>query len=216
MNSGAVLTASEPANILAVARLLRDGGVAVIPTDTVYGLAASIYREAAVNRIYAIKRREPEKRVPILIATAADLPLLVEDIPRAAWALVTRYWPGPLTLVLPARTTLPRWVRGDSPTIGVRVPAGRSCLQLLQALGEPVIGTSANVGGAPSALTAAEAEEQLGPEVDAILADDESIQLGRSSMVVEVTDTAAIVHREGTLSAAQIRQELGLRVESAR
>jgi L-threonylcarbamoyladenylate synthase len=208
-----LLPAADPANIVAVSRLLRDGGVAVIPTDTVYGLAASVYREPAVDRIYAIKQRPRERQVPILLATAADLPLLVEEIPRGAWTLITHFWPGPLTLILPARPTVPRWIRGDSSTVGVRVPAGRSCLQLLQSVGEPLVGTSANVGGGPPALTAQEAMESLGSEIDAVLVDDAGLTAGSPSTVVEVSESGAVVHREGEVSASRIRQALGLRVE---
>src|ERR1700730_3364105 len=107
---GKLLVGSEPENVLEVARLLRDGGVAAIPTDTVYGLAASIYNQAAVERVYAIKQRPFETRVPILLATAADLPLLVEDIPRAAWDLISLYWPGPVTIVMPTSDWVPRWI----------------------------------------------------------------------------------------------------------
>jgi L-threonylcarbamoyladenylate synthase len=210
-----MLAASEPENILAVSRLLRDGGVAIIPTDTVYGLAASIYHQAAVDRVYAIKNRPVEKRVPILLATAADLPLLVEDIPHAAWILISLYWPGPLTLVLPARDTVPRWMLAGGRTVGVRVPSGRSCLQLLQSVGEPLVGTSANVAGQMPALTAAQANAQLGSLVDAVLVDDEAPLLGGVSTIVEVTDAGGIVHRQGEIRVAELRDRLGLRVDLA-
>jgi L-threonylcarbamoyladenylate synthase len=210
-----LLAASEPENILAVSRLLRDGGVAIIPTDTVYGLAASIYQEGAVERVYAIKKRGVEKRVPILLATAADLPLLVEDIPHAAWILISLYWPGPLTLVLPADNMVPRWMLAGGRTVAVRVPFGQSCLQLLQSVGEPLVGTSANVAGQIPALTAAQAQVQLGSLVDAVLVDDDAPLQGAVSTVVEVTDAGVIVHRQGAIGVAELRDRLGLRVDLA-
>jgi L-threonylcarbamoyladenylate synthase len=208
-----LLAASDPENILAVSRLLRDGGVAIIPTDTVYGLAASIYHQAAVERVYAIKKRSVEKRVPILLATAADLPLLVGDIPNAAWTLISSYWPGPLTMVLPAGDTVPRWIAGGGRTVAVRVPSGRSCLQLLQSVGEPLVGTSANVAGEIPALTAAQAHAQLGSLVDVVLVDDEAPLQGAVSTVVEVTDAGVIVHRQGAIGVAELRDLLGLRTD---
>jgi L-threonylcarbamoyladenylate synthase len=209
-----VLPAADPATTLSAARLLRDGGVVVIPTDTVYGLAASVYQQAPVERIYAIKQRPPERQVPVLLATAADLPLLVEEVPRAAWALIARYWPGPLTLVLPARTSLPRWIRGEGRTIGCRVPASRTCLQILQVVGEPLVGTSANVVGASPALTASEALDQMGGMVDAVVDDDRLLD-GTVSTVVELTETRAIVHRAGAVSTSALRQVLGVRVDTS-
>jgi L-threonylcarbamoyladenylate synthase len=214
MTSGSkILDASLPAHILSVARLLRDGGVAVIPTDTIYALAASIYREEAVDRIYQIKNRPEDKRLPVLIASAADLPLLAREIPRPAWQLISRYWPGALTLVLPARPGLPQAIVEEGNTVAVRVPGGRVCLELLQSIGEPLVGTSANVGGMPPANTAAEAAEQLGTLVDAILADDDSQVLGAPSTIVHVSETGAIVHREGAVGQSEIRNVLGLRVD---
>ena len=204
-----VLTADQPSNIVATARILREGGIVVIPTDTVYGLAASVYQPAAIERIFLAKQRTPEARVPLLLGTAADLPLLVEEVPRVAWDLIGRFWPGPLTLVLPARRAVPEAVTRGGRTVAVRVPAGRSTLQLLQVLGEPVIGTSANISGRAPALTAREAVEQLDGRVDAILVDDGVIRAGVASTVVEVSEAHLTVRRVGAVSVDRLRQTVG-------
>jgi L-threonylcarbamoyladenylate synthase len=209
------LPAGEPESIFTAARILRDGGIVVVPTDTVYGLAASIFQPAAIVRLFAVKHRAPEARVPVLLATAADLPLVVKDIPRAAWQLINRFWPGPLTLVLPARQSVPASIRGGGGTLAVRVPAARSCLALLQSLGEPIVGTSANLSGSPPALTAQEAIDQLGPGVDAILVDDAAVKGGASSTVVELADGPLIVHRAGAVSVDDIRKAAGLSSRSS-
>ncbi len=167
-----ILPASESASIVRIARLLRDGGIAAIPTDTVYGLAASVFRPSAIERIFAVKRRAPDMAVPVLLASAVDLPILVKSIPAAGWKLINQFWPGPLTLVLSARETVPRSITGGGQTVAVRVPADRVTLQLLQTLGEPVIGTSANRHGEPPAVGPAEVIAQLGHEVDAVLSDN--------------------------------------------
>jgi len=204
-----VLTAEQPGNILSAARLLRDGGIVVVPTDTVYGLAASVFREEAVDRVFQAKRRQPDARVPILLATAADLPLLATHVPAVAWQLIHRFWPGPLTLVLPARSSLPESITRGGGTVAVRVPAARSCLELLQALGEPIVGTSANISGRPAATTAAAAIEQLDGAVDAVLVDDGAVQAGVASTVVDLTGGAVTARRLGALGIEQIRQTLG-------
>lgn len=207
-----LLDATKPEDILSAARLLSHGGVCVIPTDTVYGLAARVLSEDALDRAYAVKQRPPEKRVPILIASASDLTFLVEQVPRTAWKLISAFWPGALTLVLPARRSVSQRVRGGGNTVGVRVPASRSCLQLLECLGEPVVGTSANVGGHPAARTAAEALTQLGEQVDAILADDGGVSGGLPSTVAEVVDTEVLIHRRGAIPVDAIRAAVNTRI----
>jgi L-threonylcarbamoyladenylate synthase len=206
-----ILPASDPANILAVAARIREGGVVAVPTDTVYGLAASIFKPEAIARIFAVKRRAPDTAVPVLIATAADLPLLVEHVPRPAWTLINRFWPGPLTLVLPARDTVPAAVTRGRETVAVRVPAGRSVLLLLETLGEPIIGTSANRHREPPATTAAAVAAELGTHIDAILADDRAVVTGSASTVAEVSESAIQLHREGVVSIEAIRQAMGPR-----
>ena len=207
-----ILPASQGANIALVARVLRDGGVAVIPTDTVYGLAASVFDESAIARVFEVKRRAPDAAVPVLLHTAADLPLLVADVPAIAWTLIDRFWPGPLTLVLPARPAVPRVLRGGGQTIAVRVPAARTCLQVLEAAGVPLVGTSANRSGEPPATRAAEAWEALGTEVDVVLEDDAAIGGPLPSTVVELEDGQPVVRRAGVLGVETIRQAVGTRV----
>jgi L-threonylcarbamoyladenylate synthase len=209
MSETKIYQASKPEDVLWVTRILREGGLAVIPTDTVYGLAASIFQPQAINRVYQIKRRQPDAAVPVLMATAADIPLVARAVPAVAWRLIDEFWPGPLTLVLAARQNLRPELTGGGTTIGVRVPGSRSCLRLLQALGEPVVGTSANISGDPPAMTAPEAHDRLGEQVDAILEDDASVTLGTSSTVLELTDREATVHRVGAISAEDLRRILG-------
>lgn len=207
--------AADPEGIMGVAGVIRGGGIAVIPTDTVYGLSASIFHPGAVDRVFEAKRRPPDRRVPILLGTAADLPILVSNVPHAAWALIERFWPGPLTLVLPAKSSVPGSITRGGRTVAVRVPAARSCLELLQVLGEPLVGTSANVSGSPAAVTAANALAQLGGSVDAILQDDAAIDAGISSTVVEVTSGPVVIHRVGAVTPDAVRRVLGISVEIA-
>ena len=210
--SAPVLPGSDAASIAAVARILHDGGVAVVPTDTVYGLSASVFQPQAIERIFAIKQRPPDAQVPVLLATAADLTLVAEDVPRNSWNLINRYWPGALTLVFPARRNVPRVVTRGGPTVAVRVPSHGATLQLLEVLGEPIIGTSANVSGRPAAVTAAEAVCELGPLVDAVLESDVPDASRVPSTVVEVLGDGWRLVREGAISLEDIRLALGTRI----
>ncbi len=206
------LRADRPEDILSAARILRTGGLVVIPTDTVYGLAASVFQPEAIERIFEVKRRPPESALPVLLASAVDLPILVRDVPRTAWILINRFWPGPLTLILPASPTLTREVTRGSDTVAVRVPAHRPTLMLLQCLGEPIAGTSANMHGAPPASTSDEVIRQIGANIDGILVDDETPRSGLASTVVEVLPDECVLHRKGSIGADQIRQAVGLRL----
>lgn len=212
MSPPRVLSASDPANVLSVARVLRLGGVAVVPTDTVYGLAASVFQADAVNRVFEIKKRRPEARVPILISSAADLPVLVQDIPRIAWKLIDRFWPGALTIVFSAKRGVPAWITRGGDSVAIRVPAGRSILEILQVLGEPIVGTSANLSGRQAAVTAEQVVAQLGGCADAILEDDRAVQKGLASTIVDVTGEVPVIHRAGAVSADHVREAIGARV----
>jgi L-threonylcarbamoyladenylate synthase len=200
-----ILDGSDPGAIVEAGRLLRGGSVVVLPTDTGYGIAAGVFHPESVERVFAIKRREATVSLPVFIATAADLPLVARDVPAAGWKLIGKFWPGPLSLVLPVAKSVPRSVTGGRGTVAVRVPNSRVCLQVLEFLGEAVTGTSANISGRPGALSAADALEQLGTAVDAILVDDSAIVEPRASTVVEFKDGAMIIHREGPLSSDALR-----------
>lgn len=200
-----ILTSRIPGHIARASELLLAGKVVAIPTDTVYGLAAAAFQQEAVERIYQVKGRSPAAPVPVLIGTAAELSLLVESVPDGAWSLIESFWPGALTLVLPARPGVPTWVTRGGGTIGVRVPASRSCLELLQLLREPIVGTSANRSGDEPATSSREVQDKLGNVIDAVLEDDGSIQSGRASTVVELQGQEATVHRAGAVSVGELR-----------
>lgn len=213
MSAARVLDGGNPANILAAARILREGGVVIVPTDTVYGLAASVLRPEAVQRVFEIKRRPPSMRVPILLATAADLPILVSSIPRISWKLIEAFWPGALTLIMPARPSVPDAITRGGGSVAVRVPGARTVLSLLESLGEPIVGTSANVSGQPAIVHGAEALEVL-PGVDAVLVNDLDL-VGTPSTVVDLTDTMPVVTRVGAIPADAVRAAVGTRVHVA-
>jgi L-threonylcarbamoyladenylate synthase len=183
-------------------RILQMGGVIAFPTDTVYGLGADAFNSTAVERIYEIKNRPKDRQLPLLIADVERLTALAEPIPEIAWFLARRFWPGGLTLVLPKTDSLPVHL-ASGPTIAVRVPNHLVCRALIQHLGNPIIGTSANISGQPAALIAEEVGQQLGGKIDFVI-DGGKCPGGKESTVVDVTHEAPVILRQGVIPSYEI------------
>ncbi len=184
--------------------VLKNGGVIAFPTDTVYGLGADAFNAGAVDRIYDIKGRPRDRQFPLLIADVDSLPLVAGESPPLARFLAGRFWPGGLTMVLPAAASLPAHL-GTKPGIAVRIPDHPVCLALIRGLGKAVIGTSANLSGRRPALTAAEIRQYLADKIDCII-DGGRCPGGKESTVVDVTGKAPVILREGIIPATEIER----------
>ena len=182
--------------------ILRKGGVIAFPTDTVYGLGADVFNFAAVERIYEIKNRPKHQQFPLLIANAEQLTILAESIPEITWFLARRFWPGGLTLVLSKKDSLPAYL-ASGPTIAVRVPNHPVCLALIEGLGNPITGTSANTSGQPAALAVEEVGQQLEGKVDLII-DGSRCPGGKESTIVDTTHEPPRILRRGIIPSHDI------------
>ena len=178
--------------------ILRAGGVIVFPTDTVYGLGADAFNAEAVNRVYAIKQRPRHLPFPVLVADVAQLALLTEQVGGIVAFLAERFWPGGLTLVVRKSATLPAHLSSDT-GVAVRLPNHPIPRSLIRGLGKPIVGTSANLSGAPAASTAEEAETQLGSAVDLVIDGGESSE-NRESTIVDITGASPVVLRHGIIA----------------
>ncbi|HSL30002.1 MAG TPA: L-threonylcarbamoyladenylate synthase [Anaerolineales bacterium] len=199
-----ILQASSEA-ILQALDVLRNGGLVAFPTDTVYGIGALAFDGNAVESIYAAKNRPVEKAIPVLIGDATDLEKVGTNIPESARRLADRFWPGPLTIIVPKRRDLPEAVSA-TPTVGVRVPDHDLARALLRLAG-PMAVTSANISGAQSPVTAQEVYEQLGGRV-ALILDGGRTPGGVPSTLVDCTSAELKVLREGPLALEQLRAAL--------
>ena len=160
--SGRLRPADDPASIEEGARLLREGGLVAFPTETVYGLGANAFDAAAVARVFEVKARPSFDPLIVHLAAAADLDRVsTSDDPRVQ-RLAARFWPGPLTLVLPRRPELPEIVTAGLDTVGVRVPGHAAARELIRRAGTPVAAPSANPFGYVSPTTAGHVAELLG------------------------------------------------------
>lgn len=187
------------------ARVIAEGGVVAFPTDTVYGLCCDLFNEAAIRRIYEIKGRPARMPLIAMFAEMAQWPQVAASLPPCARDYMTRWWPGPLTVIVPARPDISPEALGGGTTIGMRIPDHPVALKLLHLAGRPLATTSANRSGQPAACTAQQVAAQLADAVDLILDDGDS-PCGTASTVVDCTTDPPTLLREGPIT----RAELGL------
>lgn len=182
-------------------KVLRAGGLVAFPTDTVYGLGALAFDGKAVESIYIAKDRPAEKAIPILIADVDDLEKVAINIPDMARRFASRFWPGPLTLVVPKNPNLPEAVSATA-TVAVRVPDYAVARALLRAAG-PMAVTSANISGQPSPVTAEDVFAQLGGRIELII-DGGKTPGGLPSTLVDCTGNGPIILRDGPISMTEL------------
>ena len=197
-----ILPTNRDDTISRALEVLKRGGLVAFPTDTVYGVGARAFNATAVESIYAAKDRPVEKAIPILIGGPEDLDKVTADIPPTAAKLAARFWPGPLTLVVPKHPDLPDVVSA-APTVGVRVPDHPVARALLYAAG-PMAVTSANISGEPSPKTAEEVSRQLNGRIPLIL-DGGDTPGGIPSTVVNCLGTEPVILREGPVTLKDIQ-----------
>jgi L-threonylcarbamoyladenylate synthase len=210
-----LLPADEPGAIAEAARILRQGGLVAFPTETVYGLGANAHDAAAVANIFAAKARPTFDPLIVHLADRSWLDRVVRSTPEAASILAARFWPGPLTLVLPKLPFVPDLVTAGLDTVGVRVPDHPAARALIEAAGTPIAAPSANLFGHVSPTTAAHVVEQLGDCVDAVL-DGGPCRVGVESTIVSLASGHPVVLRPGGVTREALAEVLGEAVGLAR
>ena len=181
--------------------ILQSGGLVAFPTDTVYGVGTLAFNQRAIESIYAAKDRPVEKAIPVLIGDKDDLAKVADDVPLVALRLIDRFWPGPLTVLVPKKATLPEAISATS-TVGVRVPDHEVARGLLQLAG-PMAVTSANISGKASPITARQVLAQLGGRI-AMIIDGGETPGGIPSTLVDCMGTEIQILREGPISKEEL------------
>lgn len=185
-------------------QVLQQGGVIAFPTDTVYGIGASLQHPSALQRIYDIKGRSFDKPLPILISRPEVVDDLSPDVDERFIDLAMQFWPGALTVVLPAAADLPAEVKAPDGTIGVRLPNHSIPLTLAERCGGAIATTSANLSGHDSALNAHTIMDTLGPKLDLVL-DGGFAPLENPSTVIRLVADDIEILREGAISSSDLR-----------
>jgi L-threonylcarbamoyladenylate synthase len=197
-----ILDGSAQAEIERAAGLLVSGQLVAFVTDTLYGVGSSIHDEEAIRGLFAAKERPIEKGIPILLADAGDVDQVATRIPEVARRYMARYWPGPLTIIVPRRPGLPDILApGDS--VAVRVPDHPLARRFIRAAGGAVAATSANLSDQPPAQNAAEALAALDGRI-AVVLDGGPVHVGRASTIVDCTVNPPRVLRQGPIPASEL------------
>ncbi|NJF25382.1 L-threonylcarbamoyladenylate synthase [Thermococcus sp. Bubb.Bath] len=190
------------------ARLIRNGKLVAFPTETVYGLGANALDGAAARRIFEAKGRPADNPLIAHIVEIEWLEELAREIPETAWKLAEKFWPGPLTIVLPARETVPRVTTGGLDTVAVRMPAHPIALGLIRMSGVPVAAPSANISGKPSPTDAEHVIDDFYGRIECII-DGGPTPVGVESTVIDLTGEKPLLLRPGGLPLEEIEKVVG-------
>jgi L-threonylcarbamoyladenylate synthase len=212
--SAPVLPADDPRAVAEAVRVLRQGGLVAFPTETVYGLGADAFDPEAVARVFEAKARPEFDPLIVHVPGEAEANRVADARDPRVERLARRFWPGPLTLVLPRRAEVPDIVTAGLDTVAVRVPAHEAALRLLEAAGTPVAAPSANPFGSVSPTTAAHVAERLGEVVDLVL-DGGPCRVGVESTVLSLVAEPPAILRPGGVSREELEEALGVAVPIA-
>ena len=194
-------------DISKAARLIEKGGLVAVPTETVYGLACNGLDFETVSRIYEVKGRPAAKPLSLMIADVRDMDRLCHDIPEQARTLAREFWPGPLTIVLPANEIIPEIVLAGGKTVGLRCPNHPLTLSLLRETGIPLAAPSANPSGEPSPRNAEQVLAYFDGKIDAVI-DGGACEIGVASTLIDMSVSPYRILRQGALSQETIAEAL--------
>jgi len=189
--------------------LLKNGGVVALPTDTAYCLAADINIDSAVRKVFEIKNRPFDKALPVFLPNKEALTSVAIDIPDIAWVLADNFWPGGLTMILKKHPSLLTLAVSGGNTIAVRVPNHSIPLDIMDSIGSSITGTSANISGQESPVTADEVYRQLGDSADMIV-DGGKCPVSVLSTIIDLSGREPKVLRDGAITKEQIEKACGI------
>lgn len=203
-----LLNAAAPRDVERAARILREGGLVGMPTETVYGLAANALDAEAVEKIFLAKGRPQDNPLIVHISDFSQIGRLTKRLPAAAKKLADAYWPGPMTMVLEKSDLIPEVVSAGLPTVGIRFPSHPAARALIDAAGVPLAAPSANRSGLPSTTTAQHVLRDMDGRIDAVL-DGGPCGVGVESTIVTLASDPPRLLRPGGITLEQLRAVLG-------
>ena len=202
------LSAADAATPSIAAEIIKNGGLVAIPTETVYGLGANGLDEEAVAKIFMAKGRPQDNPLILHLCGPEQIELYCHHIPQAAYDLAEKFWPGPLTIVLPARSCVPKRTTGGLSTVAVRCPDSDVTREIIRLSGVPLAAPSANISGKPSTTTAQHVRHDHDGRIDAIV-DGGSCRVGVESTIVDLSEARPRLLRPGGITPEQLIEVLG-------
>ena len=202
------LSAQDTATAATAAEIIKNGGLVALPTETVYGLGANGLNEEAVAKIFVAKGRPQDNPLILHISEAAEMENICHSIPKSAYLLAEKFWPGPLTMVLPAKDVVPLSTRANLPSVAVRCPDCAITRDIIRLSGVPIAAPSANISGKPSTTTAEHVRHDHDGRIDCIV-DGGSCRVGVESTIVDLTEDRPRLLRPGGITPEQLLDVLG-------
>ena len=206
-----IILGTEKEDIEKGAQIIKDGGLVAFPTETVYGLGANGLDAEAAGKIYTAKGRPSDNPMILHIAEKEELLKLTDSLTEDMKILMEKFWPGPLTMVVPAKPIVPKVTTGGLNTVAVRMPVNQVALALIKASGVPLAAPSANASGKPSPTTGLHVMDDLNGRIDAVIMGD-TCSIGIESTVVDMTGDVPMILRPGKLTAEDLSEALGKEV----
>lgn len=188
--------------------VIRQGGLVAFPTETVYGLGGDAMNAASSGKIYAAKGRPSDNPLIVHICKMSDLEKIVSEIPRAAYLLAEKYWPGPLTMIFKKKDCVPKETTGGLETVAVRMPSNKTALAFIEAAGGYVAAPSANISGRPSPTSVKYVQEDMNGRIEMII-DGGLAQIGLESTIVDMTEAVPMILRPGYITREMLLETLG-------
>ncbi|MDP8223722.1 MAG: L-threonylcarbamoyladenylate synthase [Candidatus Lernaella stagnicola] len=197
-----------PPDLKALVARLDDGEVVAFPTETFYGLIARVDRPNALRKVFELKGRPPERALPVVVSTFGVARSLWSAIPADVEKLVARFWPGPLTIVLPAHPAVDMLITGGSDTVGIRVPGSDALRRLASLSGGALVATSANLADQPPARSCRDIYEYFGSQL--VCAEGPPLPISKGSTVLLCTEWPPLILRQGEVSREVLADAIGV------
>lgn len=188
-----------------IAEVIKNGGIAVFPTETVYGIGVNALNANAVKRLYEVKQRPLDKAISLLVSNIEMIEQVAKDITDVEYGLIKEFFPGPLTIILNKKDIVPDIVTAGGSTVGVRMPENEIALKLIEYAGIPIAAPSANISGNPSGTELNTIMNEFKENVDCYI-DGGKSKIGLASTIVQVIDGVPHILREGSVTKQQIEE----------
>lgn len=187
------------------AKVIRNGGIVIFPTETVYGIGTNGFDEKSIKKIYELKKRDFNKPISLLVSNMEMVEMVAKDISDLEYKLMRKFWPGPFTIILKKKSIVPDILTSNGDTVGVRMPSGEIAKKLIEYAEVPIAAPSANISGKPSGTDINDIMKDFEGKVDCII-DNGISELGVASTIVKVVDNIPYVLREGIITKEQIEE----------